>query len=296
MAAAIGTLGKLGIDSVSPVTKMFDFRSEALARKDDSVNGNGVRGTRSHHINRVRAGLQKISGNIALQPNAYDLSLLLPWILCGTTVGNWHKLGEAAATRYVSIDRHAKVFNYATVGVGKATFKADQGALLDCDLDLVACTETVANAGTFPALQPDRTSNPFILSDLALSVNSTVIPAKSFELSIDNDIDDDRFFNSNTMTAIVARDREITFKTRIPYGEATALYNLGAGTGIAVSAILTNGVQVLSFQMANVVFPPMSPLVPGREEVMLDLEGRAYRSGDTTDDTTQELVTTLALS
>jgi hypothetical protein len=95
------------------------------------------------------------------------------------------------------------------------------------------------------------------------------------------------------MSAIVMLDREITFKTRVPYGDATALYNLGAGTGISVMATLTNGAQILTFTLPKVVFPPISPAVPGREEVMLELEGRAYRDGATTDDTTQELITYL---
>lgn len=298
MSAAIGTLSKMGVGSANPVTYMVDFKSETLQRKDESVNGNGVRGTRSHHVTRVRAGLQKIGGAVQMQPNAADLASIFPWALCGavTTVAGtnkWYKLGEAAVTRYVTFDRHAKVFTYATVGVNKLTMKAEQGQLLDVDVDLVACTETVANAGTFPAIEVDRTTNPFILSDLVLVVNGVTISAKSFEIMVDNKIDPDRFFNSNVMTDIVMLDREVTFKTSVPYGDATALYNLGAGTGIAVTATLTNGSVVLSLALPKVVFPPMSPNVPGRQEVMLALEGRAYRDGALTDDTTQELITKL---
>lgn len=299
MSAASGTLSKVGIGSADPVTYMLDVKSEGLSLKEESINGNGVRGTRSHHIARVRAGLQKIEGPISFQPNAADLVQVLPWALCGSTAvvggtNNWYKLGEAAVTRYVTIDRHAKVFKYASVGVDKITFKCNQGELLDCDLDLVAISETVAAAGTFPALQPDRTTNPFTLSDLSLSVNGTgSVTAKSFELSVSNKIDKERFFNSNTLQSIVAYDREVMFKATLPYGDWVSLYNLGAGTGVAVVATLTNGAVVLQFTMAKVVFPSISPNIGGRQEVMLQLEGRAYRDGATTDDTTQELITYL---
>jgi len=290
MAAAIGARGKLGIGTSSPTTYMLDFKSEGLARRQESVNGNGVRGTRSHHATRVRAGLNRIAGSLALQPNAADLHQLFPWMLCGTTTTpsgtlKLYKLGEAAASRYVQVDRHAKVFTYATVGVDKWTLKAEQGQLLDCDLDLIAATETVGNAGTFPSLAVDVTTNPFILSDLALTVGGTTVTAKSFEVACSNAIDADRFFNSNDLSAIVMHDREVTFKTRLPYGDFTALYDLGAATGVEVVATLTNGAVVLTLTLPAVVFPPQSPVVPGREEVMLDLEGRAYRTGALSDDT-----------
>lgn len=299
MAAAVGTLGQMGIGTANPTTYMLDFMSESLRRVDESVDGNGVRGTRSRHATRVRAGLQRIAGPVRWQPNAADLHQLLPWILCGTTTvvsgtKKWYHLGETAATRYVQIDRHAKVFTYSTVGVDTCKFSADQGALLNAEAGLVACTETVGNAGTFPALAVDITTNPFILSDLVMTVGGTTVTAKRFEVELNNNIDKDRFFNSNTMTAVVALDRVVTFRTQLPYGDFTALYNTGAGTGVAVLATFTNGSVSLIFNMGSVIFPPMSPLVPGREEVMLDLEGKAYRTGALSDsDAGHELITHL---
>lgn len=298
MSAAIGTLGKLGIGAASPVTYALDFQSEGIVKRQESVNGNGVRGTRSHTVERTRAGLQRIGGPLSLQPNSADIHQLLPWVLGtnGTVVSGTNKqyiLAEGVQSRYVTVDRHAKVFTYATTGVDRCTIRGDQGALVGFDLDLIAATESVGNAGTFPAIYTDVTTNPFILSDLTLSVNSTSVTAKGFEVSISNDIDRDRFFNSNTLTALVARDREVTFKTRLPYGDFTALYDLGAATGIAVTATLTNGTSVMVVTMPKVVFPPMSPRVEGRTEVMLDLEGRAYRYGDPSDATKAEIIVTL---
>ena len=298
MAAAIGTLAKLGIGATSPVTYGLDFKTEALKRKQESVNGNGTRGNLSHTMERVRAGLNKIDGPISLQPNAADYHELLPWLLgtAAATVSGTLKrynIANAALSRYVTVDRHAKVFAYATVGVNSFTLKAEQGQLLDLDLDLLAATETVGNAGTFPAIYPDVTTNPFILSDLVLSVNATTVTAKSFELMVNNDLDKDRFFNSNTLSAIVKRDREVTFKTKLPYGDFTALYDLGAATGVAVLATFTIGSVAMIISLPKVIFPPVSPGVDGRVEVMLELEGRAYRHGDVTDATKDELIVTL---
>jgi len=298
MSAAIGTLGKLGIGDTSTVDYALDFRSETFGLRQESMNGNGVRGTLSHTVERVRAGLQHVEGALSLTPMAADYHVLLPWILgaAGTTVSGTLKkyaLANAAITKYLSIDRHAKVMLYDSVAVNSAVLRAGQGEFLDAELDLIGKSETVGAAGTFPAIYADVTTNPFILSDLTLTVNATTVTAKTFEVSINNSIDKDRFFNSNTLSAIVKRDREVRFRTQIPYGDFTALYNTGAATGVAVSATFTIGSVVMTVTMPKVVFEPVHPMVPGRSEVMLDLGGRAYRYGTQTDATKDEIVVTL---
>lgn len=298
MAGAIGTLARLGIGDASPTTYGLDFRSEGLRMRQDSVNGNGTRGTFSHTVERVRAGLKKIEGPLSLQPNAADYHQLWPWILgaAGSVISGTqysYPLGNATTGKFVQIDRIGKVFTYSGVAVNGFRLAAEQGALVDLELDLVAIDETVGNAGTFPAIYADVTTAPFILSDLTLSVNSTTVTAKNFEVSGEFDIDKDRFFNSNTLSATLKRDRNIMFKTNLPYGDFVALYNTGAANGVAVLATLTNGSVEMVLSMQKVVFAPMSPVVEGRVEVMLPLEGRAYRHGTQTDATKNELIVTL---
>ena len=298
MAAALGTLGRLGIGSASPVTYGLDFKSEAFRLQQETINGNGVRGSRSHTLERVRAGLQRIGGAISLEPSAQDYAQLLPWILGSAAVvvsgtNRRYDINDALITQYLTVDRNAAVFSYTLAAVNQATFSAEQGEMLGVDLDLVGATETVAAAGTFPAIYPDVTTNPFVLSDVALSVNSTTVTAKSFELTVNNNVDKDRFFNSNTIAAMVGRDRSVMFKTRLPYGDWTALYNTGASTGVAVLISLAIGAVTMTISMPKVVFQPVSPVVEGRVEVMLDLEGRAFRYGTPTDTTKNELIFTL---
>lgn len=298
MAAAVGTLGKMGIGASSPTDWAIDFKSESLKLRQERPDGNGVRGTRSRTVERTKAGLKRINGPLSFQPNAADLHRLLPWgfgtaaeTISGTN--KRYRLAEAAATRYVQIDRHAKVFTYSLVGVNTMTFRCEQGQILDVDLDCLASTETVGAAGTFPAIYTDITTNPFILSEVALTVGGTTVTAKSFEVGLDNKLDSDRFFNSNTLSAVVALDRMVTFKTLLPYGDFTALYDLGAATGVAVVITLTNGSVVMTMTMPKVTFPPISPNVPGRVEVMLELEGQAFRYGDPSDADKAEIIVTL---
>lgn len=298
MPPAIGTQGRLGLSATSPVTYCLDFQNEQLRRKQETINGNGTRGTRSHTVERVRAGLNRIDGGVSLEPSAADWHVLLPLILgsAGAVVSGTNKrydLAETVPSNYITIDRHGKVYTYTTAAVNSATIRAQQGELLSCELDLLACTETVASAGTFPAIYPDVTTNPLTFASCTLSVNSTTVLAKNFEITVNNDLDKDRFFNSNNLSAIVSRDRKVYFKTNLPYGDYLALYDTGADTGVAVLVTCTQGTTTLIFSMQKVVFAPMSPHVEGRVEVMLELEGQAFRFGTQTDTTKNEIIAQL---
>lgn len=289
MAVAVGTLGQLGIDTASPVTKRFDFISSSLSLDEEFRDTNGLRGTLSHDISRVRQSLRRVSGTIELQPNAVELSLLLPWILGANGTGSptvTYALADSLQTRYVAMDVNAgNQFTYSGVVVNRATFRAAQGEPLALSLDVIGVDETIS--GTFPTLSINTANGPWMLSDLALTVNGTTTQVPEFSLTIDNRVDGNRFLNSLTLTNTFKIDRQITVSIMPPYGDYTALYNTGAG-GVAVVATLTNGGAVLTLTLGKVTFPRKSPTVRGRSEVMLPLEGTAYANG-----ATKELVTTL---
>lgn len=287
MAASNGMIGQCGIDSANPTTVRFDYVDEELVMREELINGNGLRGTRSHDISRVRSGPQRIRGPIRFQPNAIETSTLLDWAMGGTRSGTgasatpWlFTLADTLATRYVQFDRVAKVFTYAGVGVQEAVFRFEQHQPLAFDYTCIAQTETVGNAGTFPATSINTASGPWILADLVLSVNSVTCTPKSGSITIKNFIDEDRFFNSNTLSAVNAQDREIIFATSVPYGDMTALYAAGA-SGVSVVATFTNGLNILAMTMSKVAFPRESPGTRGRTEIMLNINGRAYADGAT---------------
>jgi len=288
MTASASFASKLGIDSSNPVTAQFDFLSCSLGITEDITRADGMSGTRSRHGERTRPSLQRVAGTLEMEPSAVELALLLPWILGANASGTTFALAETLQTRYVTIDRVAKVHTYDGVGVDTATFSCAQGEPLKVNLGLVGISETEGNAGTFPSLAIDLTTQPFILSDLVLVVGGTTVQCKNFDVTINNMIDKDRFFNSNTLAGILALDRRTTFKTMIPYDTAyTTVYRSGE-TGAAVTATLTNGNTSLVFTMANLIFPARTPQVPNRKEVMLEIEGEAFMTG-----TTKELVLTL---
>jgi len=191
-----------------------------------------------------------------------------------------YALGEAAVTRFVMIDRVGQVFTYSSVAVDKATFRSSRGAALTLTLDLVGVLEQTGSAGSFPSLNLDVSTKPLLFFDCVLTVAGTVYFCDSFTLMIENFIDKNRFFNSKTLTAVIATDRKISFQTKLPYGDAVALYGAGVN-GVAMSSVFTYGNEVLSFTAGTVVFPHESPMIQGRSEILFPLNGTLYKSGST---------------
>lgn len=291
MSAAIGTFTQLAIGSSLALTNRFDFQRGSIGKRQQLLNGNGLRGTLEEDISRIRTNFYRVNGSISFQPNAAELALLLPWILGANASGTTYALSDTLQTRYVQTDQVVKVFAHAGCAVNRARFSASQGGPLSVDLDIVGQTEgnivtttytegAPGNSGTFPSLTIDTATGPFIFTDLSLTVGGVTYNAKDFDLTVDNGIDTERFFNSATLVSAVKRDRKIPFRTTLPYGDAAAVYGSGAA-GVAVNATFTNGTVSILFAMAAVAFPADAPTVPGREEIMLTVEGNAYHTGAT---------------
>lgn len=294
MSAALSYAGQLGISASNPVDKRFDYRTENLVTQEAADDFNGLRGVRSPDVTRVRLGLKHIGGTINLQPNAFEIDLLLPWILGAAVTGSGpytYALADTLSSRYVTIDRIAKVFTYAGCKVDVATFRCVQGGPLEVEIQAVGQTETVGNAASFPSLTIDTASGPWIFSDLVCVLGGSTITMKSFELSINNMIDKERFFNSTTLTSVEALDRVVTFRTLVPYGDWATLYGASGSGGFDAVATFTNGMFILTMTIGKVVVPRMSPASPFRQEIMLPLEGKCYKDGSD-----REVVVTLANS
>lgn len=290
MAGGYGFETQLGISTANPVNARFDYLSENLICQEEFPDTGGLRGTRSHVIERVRQGIRRIAGTITMQPTAVEWAALLPWIQGANASGTTYALADSLTSRYVTVDRVTKVFTYDAVFVDSATIRSSQGQPVSLTLNLVGSDEAVANAGTFPSLTIDTTTNAFMFHDssAAVTVGGVAYAIRDFELTIHNHVDRERFFNTQVLsTATRAMDRNITLRMHLPYGDASAVYATGA-SGVAVAATFTNGAVSLSFSFVKVAFPRRSPMVQGRQEIMVPLDGVAYRSGSTL-----ELVTTL---
>lgn len=289
MAAAMGAISQVGMAASAPATELYDLISGDFGLIEEHYQADGTTGTRSKHAERNRANTRKATGSLTFQPNAVELSTLLPRILGGSASGTDYPLAETLPSFTLVIDKVTKVFTFATCYVNRATFRSSQGQPLEVQLDIEGLDESVGNAGTFPAISLNLTGGgPFMHSDVVIAVGGSNYSFRSFEMIVDNMLDTERFFNATSRASIPSRGRSITWRLDGPYGDNSALYNLTV-TGVAALATFTHSTATsLVFSSAKVCFPRRGPILNGKEEIMLPLEGMAYMSS-----TTRELVTTL---
>lgn len=264
----------------------LEILNESLKKTKSIKNAAGMYGTRSQHSERSRFGTSPVGGGLSLPWSPVSGAALLPWILGANASGTTFALAESLQVRQVQIDRGTDVFNYTDAKVNKATWKGTAGEFFNLDLDLVAVDEVQAGSGAGQALTAPI-DPPYVLSDLSIVVAGTTREIFDLEITVDNKVQA-RFANSNTASAIRPQDlREVGVKFTNPFGsEETDLYNT-ALAGIAVVATLTNGGYSTTFTMACVQFPSETPVVGGKGEVPLILNGVARMTG-----TTRELVVT----
>ncbi len=285
--ARLGTKKETTYGSAVTVDQGFAFVSESITKRGRIVERMGLRGTRSHQADDTRVGPYSVGGQLVLEPTPEDLAIWLPRILGADASGTTYNLAETLPSFTLSIDRVAKVFTYAGCKVNRATLQGAQGGLLRLTLDVVAQSESVAAAGSFPSLSLGATQ-PYIFSDLALTLVSTAREVKQFDLIIDNSLMTDRFMNSLVIVNAPEGDRTITLRTVYAWAaDNTDLY-AQALAGAAGSLQLTNalggtpptGYQT-TFSFATLQVPDRSPNVPGRQELFLNLEMLARRVGST---------------
>ncbi len=279
MAAALGTSSKCGFGSSSTVDKFLEVLSESVRLTRPILYNGGMVGSRSQPAERTREGQRQVAGSISCTPSPVELDGLLEYIVGGSESADVFPLAETVSAFYFTADRHAKVFTYSGCKVNRATFSASRGGFLQLDLDILGIDETVGNSGTFPAISLDVASQPYVMTDGALTVGGTTYTFDQFSITIDNQLEV-QHFNSLTPTRISATGREVSWNVVTPYGDATAAYGTAVG-GVAFVATFTNGNRSISFSSNKVQVQKESPVPGGRGEIFLSLAGVARKDGST---------------
>ncbi len=272
----------------------IDFQSSDLVCEQELIDTSGLRGTRSRPGERVRAGIRRVHGPIKVQPTSLEWTYLAQAIMGGTPAGTTYPLGDTLTSNDVVVDDKMQVMTYPATSIDKMTLHAGQEQqIVEATLDIVGKDETIGAANTFGGATIDETTFPFRFYDSAsaISIGGVVYQAREMTIVIDNAVDKDRYFNSQTLVTVQPTDRHVHFTAKLPYGDAVAAYNLSStggvdpadtgAQGVAVSVVFTFGGASMSWTFPNVKFPRKSPHWAGREESFLDLDGICYSSGAT---------------
>jgi hypothetical protein len=286
MSAAITALGKLGIGDADPVTLRLDFTEFDPGVVQEFKDLNGTRGKYDKDTERMRVVRKTVAPRYRGEPTALEWATILPWALGGAPTGSpavTYPLGNTAPGKFVHFAPNAgKQWKLSGVGVDGLTVRASAGEGVTCELDLVGLDYTNPTA-SYPAIDLDVSTQPFLMTDCILTWNGSARQIRDLSLSVRNNIDRTRFLNSLTLTALYKLRREITWSVELPSGDYDTLWDSGTGaTGASLSAVFTNGNQVLSIASTAVRFPPRNPTHPFQQEGMLRLEGEAYSAAGAT--------------
>lgn len=288
--ASMGFAAQVGMGASIPVTEKYEFVEFDFGKESDLGELMGIRGTRAHFDDRVRKVRELVSGGMHLQPTVVELRKLLPRILGGAESGSnpyTYAVAETLPTFAVQADRVTTVHNYASVVVDRAMFRGGEGGVLELTLAMEGLAEASASAGTFPSLTIDCTQGPFTFREGVLTLNSVQVYMKSFEVSVDNQLKKDRYFNSLTRLSLPPTDRIVMFSCVLPNNADTiALYDAAdpsiSGTS---SLVFTHGSQVFTITLRNLRFPTRRnlPLRGKQDEILLSLTGQSRQdcSGNT---------------
>lgn len=270
--ASVGTLSQAAINSMA-----VEYRSCSLAKHQEIISTDGIRGTHNHPSERTRPGKLVCSGNLAINPGPLDLDVILPLVTGSTKVVNSFALAESLLPFTTVVDRVTKVDTYTSCYIDTCTFKAEEGELLELDLAIEALLESTGASGTFAGTF--NYQQPYMMYDGALTISGTAYQFKSFELAIHNNLKKDRFMNSVTRTDLPFMDRIVEATIMLPYTVDTqALRDTGA-TAESLSIAFTNGADSLTLATAAFQIEPISPPTPGRNEILIPLRGQFRTSG-----------------
>ncbi len=295
----MGVLGQLGMNTnttntAAAATEAYEFLSESLTTDREVIRTEGLRGTRYHHVERVRQGRQTPSGDISMQPTYTELTNLLPRCLGAAVSGagfNTYTPSDTVPVAFQTIiDRVTKVFTYTNCRVGRAVFKSGIGQPLELTMSIEAEQESIGNAGSFAGGLTVAANAPFIWTDGVLTLGGTGYQVMEWETTVDWHLKTDRFVNSLTRTDLPSMDLTVGVRFTVPYtSDTVGLYDAGGGTWPQSPGITGNiafswdggtgqggaGVSLL-FTYGQLVFPAKkSPAIPGRDEITLLLEGEA---------------------
>ncbi|MGL6094458.1 MAG: hypothetical protein ACRC7O_01485, partial [Fimbriiglobus sp.] len=118
-----------------------------------------------------------------------------------------------------------------------------------------------------------------------ITVGGVSVKADEFSITVKHFIDRERFLSGSlTLTEVNALDREVSFSTKLPYGDHAAIYNSGNAAGAAIVLSGTNGGATFGMSMPKVHFPREMAATPGRQELFLPINGLASMSTASTDE------------
>lgn len=263
---------KFGFHTASPITTAFEASTCNFVSIKPHIMANGNRGTRSRMAARKIEGVEDVRGTIICSPSPQEAALWLPWVGFLNTTGTF-TLTEDLTSRYVTIEKIAKVPTYSGCYINSLTIRMVKGAPWEWTFDVVGQQETLGNAGTFPAI--DVVENPpMALHHSVLTLLGSARSVEEITLRFDNLLEVESN-NAEYNQQIEPTDRIITADFVLPATVANQDLQRGSLAGDASTLELTYGGYSMDFNFAALQFPRGGIEISGKGGMKLQLNGEA---------------------
>lgn len=246
----------------------WDFVSDTIAKNEQILVGQGMRGYRQKQKEQERTGLYDVAGQLTANPSAAFMSFWLPYVMGGGTATAPTLLGPVPAFDIVC-DRADGIYKFVGCKIAKMELKLTSGQLATCTLDVIGKTaSSVSWAGA--ALGSTIAYEPYQAADMTFNVTAGAMAVEDLTLTIDNGLSPKRRC-SLTVQDILEGDREVALRASsvMDTTALTSFYGVSNTPDTGVVINLTNsrsGSSVSTvFTFSQVRIPDRSGLPQGDE-------------------------------
>ncbi len=255
-------------------TPTWDFISDTVAKNEQILVGEGLRGYRQRQINAERPGLYDVAGQLTCNPSIGFLSFWLPYVMGGGT-STAPAFAAAVPAFDMVTDRADGIYKYAGCKVNRFSLKLASGQLATCTMDIIGKTEATASwAGA--ALGSSLLYEPLQSATAVFNVDSAEQAMEDLELVIENGLTPKRRMRLTVQDILEGvRDVSLRGKSVMDATSIAALYDRGDDPDLSTTIALTQtrGASSVSatFTFSRVRIPARSGMPEG-EEFMLPIE------------------------
>lgn len=276
---------RLALGATSTPDKRLQFVSCASRGAPTHNNYPGVRGYRGIPQLNSFEGVKDVGLSIQAMPSPDELVYWLKYIF-GAASGTAYTLTEALPAFYAMVDAGNTVYLHSGEKVNTAVFSSDPNTPLTLALETIGLTR--ADGASFPSLSNLTAKRPYTHHECTLSIDGDAYTPAQVQLSVNNNLDGNRYLNSQSRTAILDGERLIQLAVMLPFGssEYAAFKDMDLNAGLEAVLTYAYGAESLAFTMPAVSCPEPPTEIRGKNG---ELMGQFIFTARKPDDATAEI-------
>lgn len=272
----------------------FPWFRESLQKRATIGHPDVIIGSREEVSERARFSPYFYGGWVVFPLSPGFADFFFPWVLGEDESTNTFALAETLQTFGMLVDKVTGVHEFYNGNVNQVVIEGSTGQgngpnFLTCAVQCIFKNyKPPASAESFPSVTLGTTAEfaPLVTEDSDNSGTSRLViggsarPYKKFRLSINNHIQP-RYVNSLEPATLCPTRRTINLSAVLPYdSDNSGLYD-AAVAGSSGTLTFVNGTTSIEFAFAALQADVLTPIVPGKTEIDMQLNMAARKASST---------------